>query len=80
MILKKPSCPRKTRNKLTYCVGRAVPAFYRALNCLDALARTARPTPVPAKNENPVFEYLRAFRGRTVVSRMILPQASVVYV
>ncbi|TAK60899.1 hypothetical protein [Methylobacter sp.] len=88
--------PRKTRkpqNKSTYCVGRAARAFYQALNqptsCLAPLARTARPTAVPPKNENPVLyllNYFRAFcafRGRTAVFRLIktttVPQASVVY-
>jgi hypothetical protein len=73
MIMEKSVHPRKPRNKSTYCVGRAVRAFYRALNCLDPLARTARPTAVPPKNESLVlylFEYFRAFcafRGQAVV-------------
>jgi hypothetical protein len=78
-----PRKTRKPRNKSTYGVGRAVHAFYRALNqpasCFP-LARTARPTPIPPENENPVlypFKYFRAFRvfrGRTAV-----PQNSVIY-
>jgi len=64
-------CPRKAqkpRNKSTYCIEQAVEraarVFYGTLNCLNPLARTARPTVVPSKNQKPVlylFEYFRAF-------------------